>query len=146
MLAAAVVTSAARSAINSVERDDKPVCAVLGMYKTAVEHLEFSGTERLFSEDSQIYESGGFEGTYVHYVAHHLSPEFADFKTFLFEDYRCSARFEGKVAIATETYRYRIGLRTGSSVERQGVQTSVLRQVPGSWQIVSLHNSSRKLP
>ena len=140
------MTSSVRSASNPAKGDDKPVCAVLGMYKSAVEHLELGGTEQLFSEDSQIYESGGFEGTYVHYVAHHLSPEFADFRTFLFEDYRCSARFEGKVAMATETYRYRIGLRTGTSVERQGIQTSVLRQVPGSWQIVSLHSSSRKLP
>jgi len=79
------------------------------------------------------------------YLEHHLVPEFADFKAFHYEDYHCDVSFEGGVALANEFYGYRIELKSGQSVERGGVQTSVLRRGSGGvWRIVSLHNSSRK--
>ena len=38
--------------------------AVLKQYKDAVEKLDVTGTEKLFTVDSKIFESGGSEGNY----------------------------------------------------------------------------------
>ena len=68
-------------------KDEDAVKAVLKQYNNAVEKLDVSGTEKLFTADSKIYESGGSEGTYAHYLEHHLVPEFKEFKSFTFSDY-----------------------------------------------------------
>ena len=124
--------------------DRVAVEAVLSSYKNAIERLDATGTEAMFASDSQIFETGGSEGTYSNYLAHHLGPELGHFRSFKFSDYKVSVRFEGPVALATETYRYTIEPKTGTLVERLGVATSVLKKVGGKWQIISMHNSSRK--
>ena len=124
--------------------DRRAVEAVLKQYKEAIEKLDSRGTEALFSSDAQIYETGGSEGTYANYLAHHLGPELAEFRSFAFSDYKVNVRFEGPVAIATETYRYRIIPKTGDPVDRQGVATSVLKKTGGNWKIITMHNSGRR--
>lgn len=142
----AVALSAAAATQPKVNRaaDTTAVQAVLSQYKAAIEKLDAKGTERLFTSDSQIFETGGSEGTYANYLGHHLGPELAAFKSFKFSDYKVSVRFEGPVALATETYRYRIEPKTGEVAERLGVATSVLKKVGGSWKIISMHNSGRR--
>lgn len=124
--------------------DGVGVRGVLSKYRAAIEARDLNGTETLFSGDAQVFESGGSEGNYAQYMAHHLAPELAEFKSFRFKDYLVDVRCEGPVAIATETYRYTIELKTGAPVERKGVQTSVLRKSGSDWQIISVHSSSRK--
>ncbi|MFT6571123.1 MAG: ketosteroid isomerase-like protein [Sphingomonas echinoides] len=124
--------------------DTRAVEAVLSQYKAAIEKLDAKGTERLFAADSQIFETGSSEGTYATYLAHHLGPELAAFKSFTFSNYKVSVRFEGPVAVATETYRYRIEPKSGAVAERIGVATSVLMRVGSSWKVISMHNSGRK--
>jgi hypothetical protein len=106
--------------------------------------LDASGTEALFASDAQIFEIGNSEGTYANYLAHHLGPELGHFRWFKFSDDKVLFRLEGPVALATETYRYTIEPKTGASVERLGVATSVLKKVGVRWQILSMHNPSRK--
>lgn len=118
--------------------------SVLNQYKAAIEGLDASKTERLFTADSQIFETGGSEGSYANYLGHHLAPELAAFRSFKFSDYKVDVRFEGPIALATETYRYRIEPKKGEVAERIGVATSVLRKVSGAWKIVSMHNSGRR--
>ena len=124
--------------------DTRAVEAVLSQYKAAIEKLDAKGTERLFAADSQIFETGSSEGTYATYLAHHLGPELAAFKSFPFSNYKVSVRLEGPVAVATETYRYRIEPKSGAVAERIGVATSVLMRVGSSWKVISMHNSGRK--
>lgn len=124
--------------------DTRAVVAVLAQYKAAIERLDPRGTERLFAADSQVFESGGAEGSYANYLQHHLTPELGEFKSFAFSDYRIDVRFVGGVALATETYRYRIAPKVGDPAERLGVATSVLRKTRGEWRIVSMHNSARR--
>ena len=124
--------------------DSAAVRAVLSQYKSAVERLDAKGTERLFTGDSQVFENGGVEGSYVNYLAKHLGPELGHFKSFKFTDYKVDVRFEGPVALTTETYNYRIETEKGEIVERRGVATSVLKKVGRGWRIVSTHGSSRK--
>lgn len=123
--------------------DRAAVEEVLRQYRTAIQRLDATGTERLFVENSQIFENGGAEGTYANYLAHHLGPELGHFTAFRFTNVTIDVRFEGPVALATETYNYRIERREGEPIERRGVTTSVLRRIGAVWRIVSSHNSSR---
>lgn len=117
---------------------------VLFSYQRAIEQLDASGTETLFAADSAVFETGGSEGTYANYLAHHLGPELAEFKSFTFSDYKVDIRIEGPIALANETYKYRIETKDGTVAERLGVTTSVLKQIDGQWRIVVSHNSGRK--
>jgi len=45
--------------------DTGAVEAVLSQYKAAIKKLDAKGTEDLFAVDSQIFETGGYEGTYT---------------------------------------------------------------------------------
>jgi ketosteroid isomerase-like protein len=124
--------------------DEAAVRAVLAQYQAAIERLDATGTEKLFAADSAVFETGGVEGTYANYLAHHLGPELGEFKSFKFSNYKADVRIEGPLALATETYNYRIETKTGVVAERQGVTTSVLKKIGGKWKILVSHNSGRK--
>ena len=130
---------------NAAATDRAAVQAVLSQYKAAIERLDARGTEQLFTADSAIFETGGTEGTYANYLAHHLGPELHEFKSFKFSDYKVDVHLLGPAAAhAIETYKYRIETRKGEVVERIGVATSVLMKEGGRWKIVMMHNSGRK--
>ena len=125
--------------------DVKSVKAVLNEYRAATEKLDVTGTEKLFTSDSKVFESGGSEGTFAHYLEHHLGPEFKEFKSFKFNDYKVDIMVDGSYAFATETYNYVIVLaKDNTEVKRKGVATSVLKKVNNEWKIMISHNSSRK--
>ena len=126
------------------DQDQAAVRSVLQQYKAAIERLDGRGTERLFATDSAIFETGGVEGNYAYYFAHHLTPELAEFKSFRFSNYKIEVTFVGPVALATESYAYRIETKKGDVAERLGVATSVLTKAGGSWKILSMHNSARR--
>ena len=146
MIAAAMLAAQPLAAQGSAARaaDSAAVRTLLSQYKSAVERLDAKGTERLFTGDSQVFENGGVEGSYVNYLAKHLGPELGHFKSFKFSDYKVDVRFEGPLALTTETYNYRIETAKGEIVERRGVATSVLKKVGRQWKILSTHGSSRK--
>ena len=123
--------------------DAAAVRAVLSQYKSAIERLDATGTEGLFTADSTVFETGGAEGSYTNYLAKHLGPELGHFKSFKFSDYKVDVRFEGPIALATETYNYSIEPKTGAAAKRRGVATSVLKKVNGQWKILTMHNSAR---
>jgi ketosteroid isomerase-like protein len=126
------------------EPDQAGAAAVLSSYKSAVERLDIAGVEKLFAPDAVVIESGKVEGNFGAYRDHHLGPELKEFKSFTFGDYKADIKMEGPVAIATETYTYRIVLKSGENVDRLGVATSVLKWNGQAWQIVTTHSSSRK--
>lgn len=134
----------ANPATATTNADEAAVKGILSRYKSAIERLDATGTEALFAPNSAIFETGGVEGTYAQYLGHHLGPELKAFKAFAFSDYKVTVRFEGPVALATETYNYRIETKSGETAERRGVATSVLKKIDGQWTILSMHNSARK--
>lgn len=142
-LALALLAVPARAQEPDRTADTAAVMEVLRQYRQAIERLDATGTERLFTDDSQVFESGGAEGSYANYLAHHLGPELGHFRSFRFRDVNVEVRFEGPVALATETYTYRIERHAGEPIERRAVATSVLRKVGSEWRIVSMHLSSR---
>ncbi|MBA3729956.1 MAG: nuclear transport factor 2 family protein [Sphingomonas sp.] len=142
--AALVAQPAAAHTPAATRADAAAVRSVLSTYKSAIKRLDATGTERLFTTDSAIFETGGAEGSYSNYLAHHLGPELKAFKSFKFSDYKVDVRFEGQVALATETYNYRIETKAGEVAERRGVATTVLKKVGGLWKILQTHTSARK--
>lgn len=123
--------------------EEAAAAAVLAHYQAAIERLDTSGTSELFTDNAQILEQGGVEGDYQTYLAHHLGPELAEFTSFDFDNYSVSVTVVGDLALATETYTYRIVLKDGRTVDRQGAATSVLRRDASGWRIAQHHASSR---
>ena len=129
---------------NAQQPDLEGATAVLSSYKSAIERLDITDVDKLFTSDAIIIESGKVEGNFAAYRDHHLEPELKEFKSFAFDNYKVDIAVEGPVAIATETYTYRIILKSGEAIDRLGVATSVLKWNGPAWQIITTHSSSRK--
>ncbi|MFC5423773.1 YybH family protein [Bosea eneae] len=114
------------------------VKAVLSAYKSAVENLDASGAVQLFAEDSTVFENGTSEGTFSHYLGHHLGPELREVRAFRYSDHSVIVKVEGAMAVASETYRFRIEPKHGEPIERQGVATSALRKEGGRGRFCSI--------
>tara|TARA_R110000868_G_scaffold179602_2_gene419801 strand:- start:248 stop:730 length:483 start_codon:yes stop_codon:yes gene_type:complete len=130
------------------QTDTEAVIAVMKTYKDAIQNLTTEGTFNLFAEDSEVFESGGVEGTYAHYIEHHLGPELGEFKSFAFSDYEIDAKVDSPYAFTTETYIYTIVLNPNDkgetrTIRKKGVATSVLKKMDGEWKIIKTHTSSR---
>ncbi|ADF54548.1 MAG: nuclear transport factor 2 family protein [Zunongwangia sp.] len=128
--------------------DTEAVIAVMKTYKDAIQNLTTEGTFNLFAEDSEVFESGGVEGTYAHYIEHHLGPELGEFKSFTFSDYEIDAKVDAPYAFTTETYIYTIVLNPNEkgetrTIRKKGVATSILKKMGGEWKIIKTHTSSR---
>ena len=131
-----------------VQTDTEAVIAVMKSYKDALQNLTTEGTFELFTEDSKVFESGGVEGTYAHYIEHHLGPELGHFKSFTFSDYEIDVQVDDACAFTTETYVYTIVLKPNDKGEsriiaKKGVATSILKKKDGKWKIIKTHSSSR---
>lgn len=124
------------------------VITVMKSYKDALQNLTTKGTFELFIEDSKVFESGGVEGSYEHYIEHHLGPELGHFKSFNFSDYEIDVLVDGIYAFTTETYVYTIVLKPNEkgesrTISKKGVATSILKKIEGKWKIIKTHSSSR---
>lgn len=127
--------------------DAAEVKAVLAAYKDGLEKLDVAQLTPHFTADSQVFESTGVEGTFAHYLEHHIGPELAEFKEFSFRDYAVEVRIELPFAFTTETYIYRIVLKEDGRVfEKKGLATSVLKKTAEGWKIHVTHTSSSNLP
>lgn len=143
LLAAAMVLLVS-TASNAQQPDREGAATALSLYKSAIERLDVTEVDKLFAPDAVIIESGKVEGNFPAYRDHHLGPELKEFASFKFDNYKVNIQIEGPVAIATETYTYRIVLKTGEAIDRLGVATSALKWNGQAWQIVTTHSSSRK--
>ncbi|MEP2774012.1 MAG: nuclear transport factor 2 family protein [Fulvivirga sp.] len=126
------------------QSDEAQVEAAMKAYKSGIESLSTEGLSDLFMEDSQVFESGGSEGSFNHYLDHHLGPELKVFSAFDFNDYNISTIVDLPYAFTTETYVYKIVIASsGKVIEKKGVATSVLKKIEGKWLIMKTHSSSR---
>ncbi len=128
--------------------EKEAVLKVMKSYKDALQNLTTEGTFELFAKDSEVFESGGIEGTYANYIEHHLGPELGHFKKFEFSDYEIDAEVDLPYAFTTETYIYTIVLNPDEkgesrTIKKKGVATSILKKMEGKWKIIKTHSSSR---
>ncbi len=136
------------TSIQSQNKDSEAVVSVMKTYKDALQNLTTEGTFELFTKDSEVFESGGVEGTYNHYIEHHLGPELGHFKSFTFSDYEIDVQLDAPYAFTTETYIYTIVLNpddkgNSRTIKKKGVATSILKKIDGKWKIIKTHSSSR---
>ncbi|MBJ7882607.1 YybH family protein [Gelidibacter salicanalis] len=136
------------SQVVNTETEKKAVIKIMEAYKDALQNLTTEGTFELFSEDSKVFESGGVEGSYTHYIEHHLGPELGHFKSFTFSDYEIEVEVDAPYAFTTETYIYTIVLNPNEkgetrTISKKGVATSILKKNEGKWKIIKTHSSSR---
>ncbi len=121
------------------------VINILESYKKAIESLDTTGTGKLFISNSVVVESGKIEGSYQHYVTHHLGPELDEVKSFTFSDYKADVTVDLLYAFATESYKYTILLKKDNSmIEGKSVSTTILKKENGTWKIWQTHSSVRR--
>ena len=152
-IALAAFTGAVVPALHAHEHESTPaedvaaIKKVVAAYKEGMEKLDVADAARLFTKDSQVFESGGVEGTFDHYLEHHIGPELGEFKEFTYRDYKLDVRLDPPFALATESYIYRLVVKADGKVhEKRGVATSVLKKIDGHWKFIQTHTSSRNLP
>ncbi len=133
-----------------INKEKDEVIAHMKKYKDALQNLSVDGTMELFSEDSQVFESGGTEGTYANYIEHHIGPELSHFNSFTFSDYTIDVQIDLPYAFTTETYIYTLDLkpnkeknRKSQIISKKGVATSILKKDNNTWKIINTHSSSR---
>ena len=132
------------TSVQAQRSEKKAVEQVLKAYKDGIEKLSTEGLSDLFTKNSEVFESGGVEGNFAHYLEHHLGPELGHFKSFDFSDHKIETKIDLPYAFTTETYIYTIVLEEGDrTIQRKGVATSVLKKVDGNWKIMKTHTSAR---
>ena len=134
----------------TIAAEKEAVATVMKKYKDAIQNLTTQGTTELFTEEATVFESGGSEGTFANYLAHHLGPELDHFNSFIFSDYEIDAKVDMPYAFTTETYIYTIDLKANKErgteariIKKKGVATSDLKKIDGKWKIIRTHSSSR---
>jgi len=145
-----ITTSSIAQTNTSETNEEQAVESVMKSYKDAIQNLTIDGTKKLFTKDATVFESGGVEGTFENYLAHHLGPELDHFNSFLFSDYKIDVEVDLPYAFTTETYIYTIDIkedkekgRASRIIKKKGVATSVLKKVNENWKIIKTHTSSR---
>jgi ketosteroid isomerase-like protein len=117
--------------------------AALTNYREALTARDADAMAALFAEESFVYENGKDEGSFTHYMEHHLGPELEAITSFTFGEPTVAVTRMGHMAFGRETYTYRIELADGRVINREGVATSVLAHNADGWKIVQYHSSSR---
>ena len=116
-------------------------------YFQAMEEKDLDAAEKLFADPSSVFESGGDEGDWAHYRAHHLGPEIDAIKVFKTtlgkpEEVRSD---DDSMAFVAWPIEYHIELEDGREIDSRGTVTFVfVRSGGGPFRIRHLHWSSRR--
>ena len=100
-------------------------------YREALMARDADAMDALFVDESFVYENGKDEGSFTHYMEHHLGPELDAITSFTFGDPTVAVTRMGHLAYGRETYTYRIELTDGRVIDREGVvQHQVVNNLP----------------
>lgn len=127
----------------AMNQDISGAQAALIAYRRALTERDADAMTALFADESRVFENGKAEGSFTHYMEHHLGPELGEITSFTFREPTVEIIRMGHMAYGRETYTYRIELADGRVIEREGVATSVLVHDAEGWKIVQYHSSSR---
>lgn len=150
ILALFLIVTALGYGQNETNIEKEAVINVMKTYKDALQNLSTEGTFDLFTEESEVFESGGVEGTYAHYIEHHLGPELGHFEKFEFSDYEIDAKLDVPYAFTTETYVYTIVIKpddkgNSRTIKKKVWQPQSLKKIDSQWKITKMHSSSRNV-
>lgn len=115
-------------------------------YFEAMDRKDLDAAEALFAKKSSVFESGGDEGDWAHYRAHHIGAELdaiVRFETTLGKpEEEISA--DGAMAFVAWPIEYHIALRDDREIDSRGTVTFVLVRSDDGFRIRHLHWSSRR--
>jgi len=115
-------------------------------YFQALEDNDLDAAEKLFVEPSSVFESGGDEGDWAHYRAHHLGPEIDGveaFKTTLGKPEEVTSD-DDSMAFVAWPIEFHIEFEDGRKIDSRGTVTFVFVRSGGQYRIRHLHWSSRR--
>ena len=119
--------------------------AVARAYFEAMEQKDLDAAEALFAEPSSIFESGGVEGGWENYRAHHIGAELDAFTTFKTSLGKAEEELSADRSMAMVAWpiEYHIVLNDGREIDSKGTVTFVLLHQAGGFKIRHMHWSSR---
>lgn len=120
-----------------------PAAEIVDSFHGALADRDSVAAVDYLAPDVVIFESGGVEQSRDEYAGHHLGADmsFAAATTRVVTK-RTEQQLGAAVLVLSETHttgRYR-----NRDIDARGVETMVLRRMPGGWRIVHIHWSSRR--
>lgn len=115
-------------------------------YFQAMDEKNLDAAEDLFGDSSSIFESGGEEGDWAHYRAHHIGAELdaiTSFETTLGTPEEATSA-DRSMAFVAWPIEYHIELQDGRVIDSRGTVTFVLVATDEGLRIRHLHWSSRQ--
>lgn len=138
----------ASPAVSLAQQDDLPPTEVARRYFQAMDRKDLEAAEALFAQKSSIFESGGEEGDWAHYRAHHIGAELdaiERFETTLGKpEEEISA--DGAMAFVAWPIEYHMALRDDREIDSRGTVTFVFIRSSEGFRIRHLHWSSQRKP
>lgn len=120
--------------------------AVARTYFEAMDGKALDAAEALFAEKSSIFETGGVEGDWQRYRAHHIGAELDAIKTFetTLGEPEEEVSADGAMAFVAWPIEYHIVLQDDREIESRGTVTFVFVRGEEGFLIRHLHWSSRR--
>lgn len=135
------VAAAVGGPLPAQERPAEPAGVADGFH-TALAAGDSSAALALLDPEVVIFEGGGVERSREEYRRHHLAADMAFAAATQREVTQRAERVYGDLAVVLSEVRTRGEFR-GRAIDRDGVETMVLRRTPSGWRIVHIHWSSR---
>ena len=143
----AVLVTLPAGAQNGDDNNTSDAVGVCRTYFEAMDNSDLDAAEKLFAEESLIFETGGVEGSWNNYREHHLGPEIdaiLSFKTSLGEPETMSSK-DGTMSVVAWPIEYHIELKDDREIDSRGTVTFILLAEDGAPRIRHLHWSSRRV-
>lgn len=130
----------------SIAEPGTPPTEVAQSYFEAMARKDLDAAEALFAETSSVFETGGVEGDWKQYRAHHIGAELDAIKTFETKlgEPEEEVSTDGAMAFVAWPIEYHITLQDGREIESRGTVTFVLVMSDDGFRIRHLHWSSRR--
>ncbi len=132
-----------KSAVATATAEGEKVIAVVNQLREAIRTGNVASAEGALAESVTIYEQGHMEASRTEYMGHHFKEDVAYAKVVPSKVVSVNAQVEGAMAVVMATSSSE-GVYKDKPVKSSSVETYVLRQRDGVWQIVHIHWSSRK--
>lgn len=142
-LALAALISLAAPALADPKTHPSPT-GIVDAFAAALDAGDTAALSALMAPDVQIAESGGIERSLEEYRSHHMG---ADIEFSKAVDTKVLSRhvFEGEGLATVMTEAISSGTFRGKAVNNRLMETMVLKQTDGDWQIVHIHWSSSEI-
>ena len=123
----------------------RPPADVARSYVEAMASKDLDAAEALFAERSSVFESGGVEGDWASYRAHHIGAELEAIEVFdtKLGEPETETSADDTMAFVAWPIEYHIELSDGRVIDSKGTVTFVLVRSGKQLRIRHLHWSSR---